>query len=64
MSRNDDVKNGESLYRFMRLFLLLALAFNDLKQYGHYDSRQLAVAGRSLNIVKPNPIHGRLLVLV
>jgi hypothetical protein len=37
---------------------------NKFKQYGHYDSRQLAVAGRSLNIVKPNPIHGRLLVLV
>ena len=29
-----------------------------------YDSRQLAVAGRSLDIVEPNPIHGRLLVLV
>ena len=29
-----------------------------------YGSRQLAVAGRSLDIVKPNPIHGRLLVLV
>ncbi len=29
-----------------------------VKQYGHYDSRQLAVAGRSLNIVEPNPIHG------
>ena len=27
-------------------------------------SRQLAVARRSLNIIKPNPIHGRLLVLV
>ena len=27
-------------------------------------SRQLAVAGRSLDIVEPNPIHGRLLVLV
>jgi hypothetical protein len=29
-----------------------------------YGSRQLAVAGRSLDIVKPNPIHGLLLVLV
>ena len=29
-----------------------------------YDSRQLAVARRSLDMVDPNPIHGRLLVLV
>jgi hypothetical protein len=29
-----------------------------------YNSRQLAVAGRSLDVIKPNPIHGRLLVLV
>ena len=28
------------------------------------DSRQLAVAGRSLDVVEPNPIQGRLLVLV
>jgi len=27
-------------------------------------SRQLAMAGRSLDMVKPNPIHGQLLVLV
>ena len=29
-----------------------------------YGSRQLAVAGRSLDMVEPNPIHGQLLVLV
>ena len=40
------------------------MGLNKLKHYGHYDSRQLAVAGRSLNIVEPNPIHGQLLVLV
>jgi len=28
------------------------------------DSRQLAVARRSLDMVEPYPIHGRLLVLV
>ncbi len=29
-----------------------------------YGSRQLAVAGRSLDMVEPNPIHGQLLALV
>jgi len=29
-----------------------------------YGSRQLAVAGRSLDMVEPNPIHGLLIVLV
>jgi len=29
-----------------------------------YGSRQLDVAGSSLDVIKPNPIHGRVLVLV
>jgi hypothetical protein len=35
-----------------------------LNQGCHDDSRRLAMAGRSLDMVEPNPIHGRLLVLV
>jgi len=46
------------------LFVLQSLAFFASQTIWSYDSRQLAVAGRSLDMVKPNPIHGRLLVLV
>jgi len=39
-----------------------SMGLNKLKQYG--QAIQLAVAGRSRDVVEPNPIHGRLLMLV
>jgi hypothetical protein len=54
--------NGPDFIEMLCTFPIVDVKYIQIRW--SYGSKQLAVAGRSLDMVEPNPIHGLLLVLV